>query len=68
MLKKLRVKAEKGLHEAKKAIKKQKIAELQNVNAEKAMFDTEKAQSQFRKENMYGEKDDQETSMGKGMS
>ena len=45
-----------------------KRAEIQKVNAEKTMFDAEKAHSEFRKENMYGKKDDQDTSKGKVMS
>ena len=43
-------------------LKKQKRAELQRVNAKRAMFDAEKAQSEYRKENMYGKKEDQDTS------
>ena len=32
------------------------------------MFDAEKAKSEFRKENMYGKKEDQETTKGKVLS
>ena len=46
----------------KRLFKNIKIAELQKLNSEKAMFDAEKAESDFRKEIMHGEKDNQETS------
>ena len=59
---KARSDAEKGLHEAEKAIKKR--AELQRVNVEKDAFDAEKARSEFMKENMYGQKEDQDVSTG----
>ena len=37
------------------------------MNAERALFDAEKAQSEIRKKNKYGKKDDQETSKGRVM-
>ena len=51
-----------------KGLKKKEKNGLQKVNAEKAMFDDEKAQSEFRKENVYGEKNNQETPRGKVVS